>query len=338
MTTVFDCVEDPTNAWALDRILFGFFLFFCCCLSNSRSQITCNIRHVVVRFIFSSILQIQFVEVRISWSSSESPLDLEITRVDCNSACNIHYDYRNSRWQSCVRLNCKIVSHGYMYDYTTGPSCISIRILAPGSPMSLVSLTIGLPVVSSYSGPRLFESSILLKNTTISSEQVMWTVSWENVPSNIYAPNKDWNKPSHPRSLLWVFVVRMKKRCILGYSKRAQWRFWSDWANVQADLNLSRANMPKGTFSDVACLVLQGQVAQSVVSLTSSLRVFSLTVLADSIYNILILFCWKNVSAKATHIFSAKKNQHICVSLDVNFNESLTSDVVSFEQLGPDVD
>ena len=42
-------------------------------------------------------------------------------------------------------------------------------------------------------------------------------------------------------------------------------------------------------------------------------------------------------SAKATHIFSAKKFQHICISLDVNFNESLTNDVVSFEQLGPDI-
>ena len=31
----------------------------------------------------------------------------------------------------------------------------------------------------------------------------------------------------------------------------------------------------------------------------------------------------------------SKKFQHICVSLDVNFNESLTNDVVSFEQLGP---
>ena len=40
-----------------------------------------------------------------------------------------------------------------------------------------------------------------------------------------------------------------------------------------------------------------GPVLQSIVSLTSSLRVISLTVLADSIYNILI---------KATHIFSAK--------------------------------
>ena len=37
-----------------------------------------------------------------------------------------------------------------------------------------------------------------------------------------------------------------------------------------------------------------------------------------------------------SHFFS-KKFQHICVSLNVNFNESLTNDVVSFEQLGPAV-
>ena len=37
----------------------------------------------------------------------------------------------------------------------------------------------------------------------------------------------------------------------------------------------------------------QGPVVQSVVSLTSSLRVISLTVLADSIYNILIFFSEK---------------------------------------------
>ena len=40
--------------------------------------------------------------------------------------------------------------------------------------------------------------------------------------------------------------------------------------------------------------------------------------------------------AFALHIFSAQKFQHICVSLDVKFNESLTNDVFSFEQLGPD--
>ena len=49
-----------------------------------------------------------------------------------------------------------------------------------------------------------------------------------------------------------------------------------------------------------------GPVVQSVVSLTSSLRVISLTILADSIYNILIFFAEKMCSAKATHIFSAK--------------------------------
>ena len=38
-------------------------------------------------------------------------------------------------------------------------------------------------------------------------------------------------------------------------------------------------------------------------------------------------------TAKATHIFFSKKFQHVCVSLDVNFNKSLTNDVVSFEQL-----
>ena len=37
----------------------------------------------------------------------------------------------------------------------------------------------------------------------------------------------------------------------------------------------------------------QGPVVQSVVSLTSSLRVISLTVLVDSIHNILIFFAEK---------------------------------------------
>ena len=40
--------------------------------------------------------------------------------------------------------------------------------------------------------------------------------------------------------------------------------------------------------------IIQGPVVQSVVSLTSSLRVISLTILADSIYNILIFFAEKS--------------------------------------------
>ena len=82
-----------------------------------------------------------------------------------------------------------------------------------------------------------------------------------------------------------------------------------------------------------------GPVVQSIVSLTSSLRVISLTVLADSIYNILIFFaekCEQLLHCKSYSHFSAKKFQHICVSFHVNFNESLTNDIVSFEQLGSD--
>ena len=80
-----------------------------------------------------------------------------------------------------------------------------------------------------------------------------------------------------------------------------------------------------------------GPDVQSVVSLTSLLRAISLTILADSVYNFLKFFAEKMWVESYSHFFS-KKFQHICVSLDVNFNESLTNDVVSFEQLGPGTD
>ena len=44
---------------------------------------------------------------------------------------------------------------------------------------------------------------------------------------------------------------------------------------------------------------------------------------------------WVAFALQKVHTFFQQKFQHICVSLDVNFNESLTNDVVSFEQLGP---
>ena len=57
-------------------------------------------------------------------------------------------------------------------------------------------------------------------------------------------------------------------------------------------------------------ITVQGPVVQSIVSLTSLLRVISLNVLVDTIHIILIFFAEKNVSsfcsAKATHIYSAK--------------------------------
>ena len=127
----------------------------------------------------------------------------------------------------------------------------------------------------------------------------------------------------------------------------------NDTARMHSDLGLHCPNMPE-TFShseahmrtvkiqeraevDSQTMIWdQGPVVQSVISLMSLLRVISLTVWADSIYNILIFFAEKMwVAFSYSHFFS-KKFQHICVSLDVNFNESLTNDIVSFEQLGPD--
>ena len=59
-------------------------------------------------------------------------------------------------------------------------------------------------------------------------------------------PNKDSNQPVHPRSLISVFVICMKKLCIFGYPKCAKWRFWSDCANAQADQNLCWLHFSKG--------------------------------------------------------------------------------------------
>ena len=119
--------------------------------------------------------------------------------------------------------------------------------------------------------------------------------------------------------------------------KRAVWSFYTPaLSNDRSAITTCMIRLCDSTFLN---FVVQVPVVQSVVSLTSSLMVILFTVLADSIYSILIIFAEKNVSsfctAKAIHIFSAKKkkkkkkNQHICVSLDVKFNESLTNDVVS---------
>ena len=46
-------------------------------------------------------------------------------------------------------------------------------------------------------------------------------------------------------------------------------------------------------------------------------------------------FFAKKKCEKLLTFFFSKTFQHICISLDVNFNESLTNDIVSFKQLGP---
>ena len=72
-------------------------------------------------------------------------------------------------------------------------------------------------------------------------------------------------------------------------------------------------------------------VVQSVVSLKSSLKVISLTVLVDSIHNILIFFAEKMLIT----FFQQKISAYLRITQ--NFNELLTNDVVSFEQLGQNV-
>ena len=62
----------------------------------------------------------------------------------------------------------------------------------------------------------------------------------------------------------------------------------------------------------------QGPIVQSVVSLTNSLRVNSLTVLADSIYNILIFFAEKMRVAfalqKLLTFFQQKISAYLCIT------------------------
>ena len=58
------------------------------------------------------------------------------------------------------------------------------------------------------------------------------------------------------------------------------------------------------TILDYAPSKNQGPVVQSVVSLTSLLRVISLTVLADSIHNILIFFAEKMKFFKSKTYFN----------------------------------
>ena len=65
------------------------------------------------------------------------------------------------------------------------------------------------------------------------------------------ASNEDLVQPAHPHSLIYVFVVHIRKRCNLGYSKCAQWRFWSDCEKVQANLTFEGRTYPKERFSEV---------------------------------------------------------------------------------------
>ena len=83
----------------------------------------------------------------------------------------------------------------------------------------------------------------------------------------------------------------------------------------------------------------QGLVVQSDVSLTSSLVVRMLTVLVSTISNSQV-FLLKNMSSfckcKSYEHFFSKNFSIYAVFNDQSFNDTLTNDIVSIEQLGPD--
>ena len=85
--------------------------------------------------------------------------------------------------------------------------------------------------------------------------------------------------------------------------------------------------------------IFQGPVVQSIISLTSSLVVKMLTVLVSTISNSQV-FLLKNVSSFCKlHFFSKNISIYVIKKLfnDQSFNDTLTNDIVSFEQLGPEV-
>ena len=83
-----------------------------------------------------------------------------------------------------------------------------------------------------------------------------------------------------------------------------------------------------------------GPVVQSVVILTSSLVVKILTVLVSTISNSQVFLLKKNVSSfckcKSYSHFFSKNITIYTIYNDQSFNDKLTNNIVSFEQLGPD--
>ena len=84
----------------------------------------------------------------------------------------------------------------------------------------------------------------------------LWVVSWQN-QQNDCAPSEDSDQPGHPPSLIRVFAVRMKKARGLSYPMSALRRFWSDWADAQADLSLRWAHSSFCRFCHEAALMCQ---------------------------------------------------------------------------------
>ena len=79
----------------------------------------------------------------------------------------------------------------------------------------------------------------------------------------------------------------------------------------------------------------QGPVVQSVVSLSNTLVVKILTVLLSTISHSQVFLLKKMWVAFAKLLFFSKNISVYAIFNDQNFNNTLTNDIVSFEQLAP---
>ena len=108
-------------------------------------------------------------------------------------------------------------------------------------------------------------------------------------------PTGTQNQPAHSHNLIRVFIVRMKQHCILCYLKCVQWRFRSDKANAQTDLNCRWAYVSEGTFSHIMLIsfphfILRSRHSVKEENFFAKLNV-SKTIFSD---NLVQLFRWQN--------------------------------------------
>ena len=76
------------------------------------------------------------------------------------------------------------------------------------------------------------------------------------------ASNEDSNQPVHPCRL--ASSLSHEETVHSWLAKWAQWRFWSDSANAQADLNLRWAHTSENTFSDIVAHIFTIKRTQKV--------------------------------------------------------------------------
>ena len=106
--------------------------------------------------------------------------------------------------------------------------------------------------------------------------------------------------------------------------------------NAQADLNLRWEHVSERTISGPSCSKhrwLNKLVSGRNVNCSSKYNILVTSIFAEK--KMWVAFA----NAKATHIFPAKILEYISIYAifnDQSFNDTLTNDIVSFEQLGPD--